>query len=184
MRFFYLFFSLILPFTNQDSGIFISKGAKITIFSSAPIEDIKAVSAQCISVYNSQTNELEFSVPIRSFQFDKALMQEHFNDDYMESEKYPKALFKGKIVEKINTKADNLYKVMVSGELTIHGVKNECKVPGTLNIKDGAINMMADFDVKCADYNIKIPQIAFYHIAESIKVKISANYQSINNKSK
>ena len=173
-----------MQLSNQDAGLFISTGAKITIFSSAPIEDIKAASAQCISVYNNNTNELEFSVPIRSFQFDKALMQEHFNDDYMESEKYPKASFKGKILESINAKVDNTYKVTVFGELTIHGVKKECKVLGTLNIKDSVINMMADFDVKCADYNIKIPQIAFYHIAENIKVKILAKYQSINNKSK
>src|SRR5471030_3119770 len=92
-----------LSITNQTSqDIYVCKNARISLYSSAPIEDIKAVSTAGASVYNASSDELDFSVPIRSFQFDKSLMQEHFNSDYMESDKFPRATFKGKVQEHID----------------------------------------------------------------------------------
>src|ERR1700743_1766863 len=110
-----------LSITNQaGQDLFACKNAKISLFSSAPIEDIKAVSQQGTSVYTASTGDLQFSVAIRSFQFEKSLMQDHFNSDYMESDKYPRATFKGKIKEHIDVTKDGTYPVEETGEFSVH----------------------------------------------------------------
>lgn len=164
---------------GQD--IYICRNARITFFSSAPIEDIKAVSASGASVFNASTGELDFSVPIHSFQFEKSLMQEHFNSDYMESDKFPKATFKGKIPEHVDVTRDGAYAVKATGELTVHGVTQSRTIPGTITIKGGVISMTSEFMVKCVDHRIDIPQIVFHHIAESIKINVSATYSAYKN---
>jgi len=166
-----------MSITNQaGQDLYACKNAKITLFSSAPIEDIKAVSSSGASVYNSGTGELEFSVAIRSFQFDKSLMQDHFNSEYMESDKYPRATFKGKITEHVDVSKDGTYPINVTGDLTVHGVTKPRTVPGSLTVKSGVVTMTSEFMVKCADHHIDIPQIVFHNIAESIKMNISATY--------
>jgi hypothetical protein len=161
----------------QDS--YACKNARISLYSSAPIEDIKAVSTAGASVYNSSSDELDFSVPIRSFQFDKSLMQEHFNSDYMESDKFPRATFKGKVQEHIDVTKDGTYPVKVSGALSVHGITQNRTIPGTISVKNGVISMTSEFMVKCTDHHIDIPQIVFHHIAESIQINVSATYSSL-----
>jgi hypothetical protein len=160
----------------QDS--YACKNARISLYSSAPIEDIKAVSTAGASVYNASTDELDFSVPIRSFQFDKSLMQEHFNSDYMESDKFPRATFKGKVQEHVDATKDGTYPVKVSGALSVHGITQNRTIPGTISVKTGVISMTSEFIVKCTDHHIDIPQIVFHHIAESIQINVSATYSS------
>lgn len=160
----------------QDS--YACKNARISLYSSAPIEDIKAVSTAGASVYNAASDELAFSVAIRSFQFDKSLMQEHFNSDYMESDKFPRATFKGKLQEHIDVTKDGTYPIKVSGTLSVHGITQNRVVPGTISIKNGVISMTSEFMVKCTDHHIDIPQIVFHHIAESIQINVSATYNS------
>ncbi|MDB5132648.1 MAG: polyisoprenoid-binding protein [Mucilaginibacter sp.] len=168
-----------MSITNQAAqDIYACKNTRISLYSSAPIEDIKAVSTVGVSVYNSSSDELDFSVPIRSFQFDKSLMQEHFNSDYMESDKYPRATFKGKIQEHIDVTKDGAYPVKVSGALSVHGVTQNRTIPGTISVKNGVISMTSEFMVKCTDHHIDIPQIVFHHIAESIQINVSATYSS------
>jgi hypothetical protein len=175
-----ILFSLInIKRTAQD--LYLSKNAKITIFSQALIEDIKAISSAGMSVYNATTGELDFSVAISSFQFDKSFMQQHFNSDYMESDKYPRAIFKGKIREQIDVTRDGAYAVTAVGQLTVHNITQARTIQGTLTIKNGVITMTSEFMVKCADHHIDIPQILFYHIAESIKVTVSATYNTYKN---
>jgi hypothetical protein len=170
-----ILFSLVnINHTVQD--LYTCKNAKITIFSSALIEDIKAVSSAGVSVYNATTGQLDFSVAISSLTFEKSFMQQHFNSDYMESDKYPRAIFKGKIQENIDVTKDGIYPVTATGQLTVHNVTQARTIPGTLTIKNGVISMASEFMVKCADHHIDIPQILFYHIAESIKVTVSATY--------
>jgi hypothetical protein len=161
-------------------GLYLCKNARITLFSSAPIEDIKASTSTGASVYNPSTGELAFSVSITSFQFEKSLMQEHFNSDYMESDKFPKATFKGKIQEQVDISKDGTYPVTVTGDLTVHGVTQKRSVPGTITVKNGVISMTSEFMVKCADHHITIPSIVFHNIAESIKMNVSATYLSNN----
>ena len=164
---------------NQAGGdLYVCKNARISLYSSAPIEDIKAVTNTGTSVYDASSGELDFSVTISSFQFAKSLMQEHFNSDYMESDKFPKATFKGKIQEKVDLTKDGAYPVNVSGDLTVHGVTKPRTITGNVTVKGGVITMTSEFMVKCADHDIKIPSIVFHNIAESIKMNVSATYSS------
>ena len=172
----------IINHAGQD--IYICKNAKISLYSSAPIEDIRAVSTTAASVFNAATGELDFSASIRSFQFEKSLMQEHFNSDYMESDKYPRVIFKGKVQEHIDVTRDGSYPVTVTGTFTVHGITKPRTILGTITVKNGIVSMTSEFMVNCADHHIDIPQILFYHIAENIKVTVSATdilYKSTSN---
>ncbi|MBW4891395.1 YceI family protein [Mucilaginibacter sp. HMF5004] len=160
--------------TGQD--IYVCKNAKISLFSKAPIEDIEAISNKGASVFNATTGELAFNVQIRSFQFPKSLMQDHFNTEYMDSDKFPAAGFKGKIQEKIDVTKDGNTAITVVGDLTVHGVTKARTIPGMVTIKSGIITMTAEFMVKCADHNIHIPTIVFHNIAETIKMNVAATY--------
>ncbi|PJJ83127.1 YceI family protein [Mucilaginibacter auburnensis] len=159
---------------GQD--LYACKNARITLFSSAPIEDIDAASNSGTSVLNTATGEIAFSVNISSFKFKKSLMQEHFNSEYLESDKYPRATFKGKMQQAINPAQNGTYPVNVTGELEVHGVKQTRTLPGTITVNNGNISLNAEFMVKCADHNIEIPKIVFHNIAESIKITVTANY--------
>lgn len=159
---------------GQD--IYICKHAKITFYSSAPIEDIRAESSSGASVFNPVTGELDFSVPIRSFEFEKSLMQEHFNSDYMESDKYPRATFKGKIKEHIDVTKDGTYPVEEIGEFSVHGVTKTRTIQGVISVRNEILTITSEFMVQCADHRIIIPQIVFHHIAESIKINVLGTY--------
>jgi hypothetical protein len=170
-----------LSIGRTGDDLYTCGNARITIFSSALIEDIKAVSSTGISVYNATTGQLDFSVAISTFQFDKSFMQQHFNSDYMESDKYPRAIFKGKIQEHIDVTKDGSYAVSAAGTLTVHNVTQSRTIQGSLTVKNGIITMASEFMVKCADHHIDIPQILFYHIAESIKVTVTATFTPYKN---
>jgi hypothetical protein len=159
---------------GQD--IYVCKSAKITLFSKAPIEDIEATSTKGTSVFNATTGELAFNVQIRSFQFPKALMQDHFNTEYMDSDKFPLASFKGKINEHIDVTKDGTTAITVTGDLNVHGVTKPRSISGTVTVKGGVISMTSEFIVKCADHNITIPTIVFHNIAETIRMNVSATY--------
>jgi len=160
--------------TGQD--IYVCKTAKVSLFSSAPVEDISATSTKGASVFNASTGELAFSVPIRSFEFPKSLMQEHFNTEYMDSDKFPTATFKGKINEHVDVTKDGITTITATGDLTVHGVTKPRTVTGSFVVKSGVISMTSTFTVKCADHNITIPTIVFHNIAETIKMDVSATY--------
>jgi hypothetical protein len=171
----------LLNITKVGQDLYTCKNAHITLFSKALIEDIKASTSAGVSVYNATTGELDFSVPISTFQFEKAFMQQHFNSDYMESDKYPRAIFKGKIQERIDPAKEGTYPVNVTGDLTVHGITQKRTIQGNVTIKNGIVSMASEFMVKCADHHIDIPQILFYHIAESIKITVSAAYNPYKN---
>ena len=163
-------------FSQAGQGLYTCKNAYISIYSSAPLEDISAETSTGQSVFNAATGELVFSLNIRSLTFKKSLMQEHFNTDYMESDKYPKATFKGKIQEHIDVTKDGTYPVTAVGELEVHGVKQQRSVPGKIIVAGGTVKMTSEFMVKCADHHIDIPRLVFHNIAESIKVTVNATY--------
>ena len=169
---------ILLAWTINQAGqdIYTCKNAKINLYSSAPIEDIEANAANGVSVYNSTTGDLAFSVPIRDFHFPKSLMEEHFNENYMESDKFPKATFKGKIQEHPDLSKDGTYPVTATGDFQVHGVTQTRTITGNLKVSNGVVTLTSEFMVKCADHHIEIPQIVFHHIAESIRIRVSATY--------
>jgi polyisoprenoid-binding protein YceI len=153
-----------------------SKAINISFYSSAPLEDIEAKTSNGTSVITTSKNSFFFLVPIKSFTFKSSLMQEHFNENYMESEKFPDARFTGKINEEIDWKKDGVYNVTVTGKLTVHGVDKDRTIPGTITIKNGVVSINAKFDISCKDHNIKIPSMMAEKIAEVVAVTISGTY--------
>jgi polyisoprenoid-binding protein YceI len=142
------------------------------------MENIDAKNNQVMSVINTQTGDLQFSVLIKAFQFQKALMEEHFNENYMESNKFPKATFKGVVadVSKIDFAKDGSYNVTVSGEMTIHGITNTVTAPGVINIRNGIPYASSKFRIKLKDYGISVPKIVKDNIAETIDITVNSAY--------
>lgn len=150
---------------------------QITFFSSAPLEDIKAVNQKVKSAIDTEKNTLAFVVPMTAFTFQKALMQEHFNEKYVESDRFPQATFSGKITSDFNAQLHLKQDVMVTGDLTIHGVTQTITVKGLLT--PGADNILAHavFNVKPADYAIQIPKLLVKNIAESVEITVDLTYR-------
>ncbi len=158
---------------------YISEKSTITFFSSAPLEDIKASNSESRSVFDSDEGEIVFSIPISKFKFKKSLMQEHFNEKYLESDKYPKSTFSGKIEG--YEKGISNKEVWTEGELEIHGVKNTIRIPGSLTFKGDKISIESTFTIKIADYKIKIPSLLFQNIAEEVEVTVQFDYKLYDN---
>ncbi|RZK97803.1 MAG: YceI family protein [Pedobacter sp.] len=157
--------------------LLISKNAMVSFYSSTVLEDIEAKSTTGTSAINPKTGEMLFKVSNTSFKFPKKLMQEHFNENYMESEKFPFSEFKGKITGAYDVTKNGTYKVIVSGNLNIHGVSKPYSGPAELTVSDGSIAAKASFKVKIADHEIKIPSLVFKNIAEFVEVTIQAIYK-------
>ncbi|HNC32369.1 MAG TPA: YceI family protein, partial [Cyclobacteriaceae bacterium] len=156
---------------------FSTKTAKINFYSKTPVEDIKAEANDAMAVLNTTTNKISFTVKITSFQFPDKLMQEHFNEKYMESSKkgYEIASFFGTINEKIDYTKDGTYNVTVNGKLKVHNVEQPRTMTGVITIKDGKVNVTSTFKVKCADHKIEIPSVVTKKIAEEIDVTVNAD---------
>jgi hypothetical protein len=163
-------------FNHKAGGIYTCKEIKAKLYSEAPIENIEAISSQGFSVINFTTSEIQFNIPIHSFQFKKSLMKEHFNENYMESDKYPNATFKGKINEKIDPSKDGDYPVTVTGELEVHGVKQQRTISGNIKAANNQLSINSQFNVLCKDHQIEIPKLVFKKIAEIIQITISGTF--------
>lgn len=177
----HIIFSLAIVmacYNNVAAQKYYTKNGTISFFSKAAMEDIKADNNQVTSVINTQSGELQFSLLTKGFHFKKALMEEHFNSDYMESDKFPKSTFKGTVtdVSKVNFTKDGAYNVSISGDLTIHGVTKKTTANSTITIKDGKITGTSKFVVAIADYNISIPKIYRDNIAKTVEIAVSCNY--------
>lgn len=177
-----LLFLLIIGVLFSNIGFsqkYFSKTGEISFYSHTPMEDIEAESHSANTVYDAATGAIQWAVLIKSFEFEKALMQEHFNENYMESTKYPKAQFKGVIAnyEDIKLTADGTYTAEVSGDLTIHGVTQPVKTKATFKVLNGSISAESSLNVLVADYGISIPAVVKDNIAKEIAITIKSNYE-------
>ena len=170
-----LFCGLSILAKGQD--LLISKNATLSFFSSTVVEDIEATSTTASSVLDIKSRNIIFRVNNNSFQFKKKMMQEHFNENYMESDKYPYSEFKGKITDDVDLSKDGTYTVNVSGNLNVHGVTKSYQTKATLTVSSGVTTAKATFRVRIEDHKIKIPSIVFKNIAEYVDVRVSATYQ-------
>jgi hypothetical protein len=161
---------------------YFSKTGKVTFHSKAPTETIEATNTSANTVIDVATGAMEWAVLIQGFKFDKALMQEHFNENYMESGTYPKAKFKGKIdnLSAVNFTKDGQYNVDVSGQLEIHGVTKPVTTKGTITVKSGQISANSKFKVLLADYGIEIPKVVAENIAKEVDIDVQASYQPMS----
>ena len=158
---------LLLSCFSVNAQKYLAKDGVISFFSEAPMEDIKAINNKVSAVYDNDTKQLIFQLYIKDFIFPKALMQEHFNENYLESDLYPTSTFSGKVI------SQSLGNSIVEGDLKIHGKTNKIKVDGILKKENDTVNISAIFIVKLEDYDIKIPTIVMYKIAEEIEVKVN-----------
>ncbi len=160
---------------------YLTKAATISFNSKAKLENIEAKSSTATSIINSN-GDVAFSVLVNSFKFRQSLMEEHFNETYMESNKpgLDKASFKGKIddVSKIDFTKDGSYKVSVKGDLTIHGVKKNVSTTGTITVKSTKINVVCTFSIKLADYKIKIGNKTD-NISETVSISVNGDYDKM-----
>lgn len=175
-----IIFTIIFLFAvNAHAQIYLTRNARVAFSSKAQIENIEAINNEATSIFDTQKGEFAFVVLIKSFKFKKATMEEHFNENYMESNIFPKANFKGTITDlsKINFLKDGSYPVTVKGDLTIHGVTKNITAPGTISISQGKINAESKFNIKLKDYNIKIPSTVINNISENIDITVDCRYE-------
>ncbi|MFZ2287417.1 MAG: YceI family protein [Bacteroidales bacterium] len=160
---------------------FMTKNGFISFFSHTPMEDIKAENNQVAGVIDSSTGELVFQVLIKSFHFDRTLMEEHFNENYMESDKFPKATFRGKITDlkSVDFTKNGSYEVLVEGDLTIRDVTKKISVKGTVEVISGGLNAGTKFTIAPEDYNIKIPPVVRDNIAKTFEVTVAMKYAPV-----
>ncbi|MBK8831479.1 MAG: YceI family protein [Saprospiraceae bacterium] len=161
---------------------YFSKTGKISFYSEAAMEKIEGHNTSASTVIDASTGAVEWGVLIQGFKFEKSLMQDHFNENYMESSIYPKAKFKGKIdnLAIVNFSKDGQYNVNVTGALEIHGVTKTVTTPAVITIKGGAVSARSKFAVAIADYKIEVPKLVADNIAEKVNIEIIADYQLMN----
>lgn len=178
---FFLVLTALLVVSVASAQKYFTREGKISFFSDAPMEKIEAHNTKATSVWDTESGKMEFAVLIKAFQFEKALMQEHFNENYMESDKYPKAAFKGEIADmkKVNLSKDGEYPVTVKGQMEIHGVTKELQAPGKITVKGGAVKATSSFEVAVADYNIQIPAVVRDNIAKTVRIDVDVDYAEL-----
>jgi len=162
--------------TLSAQDIFMVDSSYVHFFSEATLENIEAKNDKAKGLINRTNSKVAFVIPIKSFEFDKALMKEHFNENYMESEKFKSATFKGQINEKINWKKEGTYDVTVTGMLNVHGVEKSRTIKGKLMVKKDRIRVQTKFNVKLVDHDIEIPTVVFQNIAEVIDVTVDLQF--------
>ena len=166
---------LLVNLSNAQER-YLTKNGAVTFFSSAPMEDIKAENNQVLSIIDASSGKMAISILMKSFMFKKALMQEHFNENYVESDKFPKAIFKGEILNFENIK-DSETKAEVKGTITIHGKTKEIVIPANFTRTDDAIVVNGEFNLLVADFDITIPGVVAKNIAKKIKVTFQFNHK-------
>lgn len=176
LLFFLIFFS---AFQMQAQERLLCRNASVKFFSKMPLENIEAVNNQGLSVIDLKSGNIEFSVLLKGFNFRNALMQEHFNENYVESSKYPRAYFKGSIqsLPNIDLAKNADYNFTVKGTMQLHGQTKEMSTTAQLHVKDGKVSGDSIFDIVLEDYAIEIPKLVKDKIAKSIQINVKAIYQ-------
>lgn len=161
----------LMCLVSTQAQPFICKTGETSFFSEAPLENISALNKSVGAVLNPETKEIAVKMNIVDFHFPNKLMEEHFNENYMDSEKYPNSTFKGKINEDIDLKKYGTYDVSATGEFSLHGVSTQRTLSGKLTIEPGKYTLFCDFKVALKDHEIKVPKLVMRNIAEIIDVK-------------
>lgn len=168
----------VLIATQAFAAKYITKDGHVSFYSKTKLENIEAENKTVISALETTTGKLQFSLTMKNFKFEKALMEEHFNENYVESDKFPKASFSGTIDNNkdVNYEKDGTYKVTVSGNLTIHGVAKAISVPGTITVAGGKVNAKSTFKILLSDYGVKIEKGYVNNISNELEIKVDMNY--------
>jgi len=179
-----ILFTISFLFLTVNGQKFITKNGYIGFFSHTPMEDIKGDNNQVNAVLDISTGDMVFLVLVKSFHFEKALMEEHFNENYMESDKFPKSTFRGKItnLSSVDFSKPGKYDVTVNGDLNMHDVTNKISVKGTVEVVQGGVNASSKFNVVPEDYKINIPGVVRDNIAKTLEVTVNMKYAPVESK--
>ncbi len=160
---------------NAFADKYLTKTGKVIFTSKTPLELIEGTNKSVATLVDAQNGSIDFIIQIKSFVFDRQLLQEHFNENYMESDKIPKASFKGTITNlaSINFAKDGEYKAEVAGKMSIHGVVKDVKNMGKIIVKGNAITLISEFSILLSDYNIAIPGAVKDKISKDVKVSVN-----------
>lgn len=160
---------------------FMTKTGSVNFSATSAVEKIEGNNRSGACILDSKSGSLNMIVQIKSFVFEKQLMQEHFNENYMESEKFPKASFKGNLtnISTVNFSKDGEYATEASGNLMIHGVTKEVKVSGKIIIKGGKPTLKANFNILLSDYNIEIPGAVKDKISKDAKIQVNCSLEPL-----
>lgn len=174
---------MAISLTSQAQDKYITRNARVQFdatTSSSP-EKIEGVNKMGLSVFVAQTGQYEFSISMMAFEFEKALMKDHFNENYVETSKFPKAIFKGFIqdVAKINFAKDGKYPVKVKGSMTLHGETREVTADGILAISGGKITATSTFKLLLSDYKVEIPKLVEDKVAKEATITVAAAYNKL-----
>ncbi len=169
---------LLLAFAPRGakSQVYQSYNSETSFFSEAPLENITAINKDGASVINGESGDLVFVIPIRGFRFRKSLMEEHFNENYLESDRYPTAVFKGRILG-FDPSRPGIQTVQAEGTLQIHGIDRQVQARGTVENTDGELVLRSTFEVALKDYDIAIPRLVIKNIAEVVEVSLVFYYK-------
>jgi polyisoprenoid-binding protein YceI len=178
-----MFFLLSIAFAVSAQK-YMTKNGFIGFFSHTPMEDIKGDNNQVAGVLDISTGDMVFQALIKSFHFDRALMEEHFNENYMESDKFPKSSFKGKItnLSTVNFSKNGTYNVTVEGDLTIRDATNRISTRGTIEVVTDGINANSKFKIVPEDYKINIPGVVRDKIDKNLEVTVTMKYAPVEKK--
>ena len=169
----YLTTILIICIQTNAQNRKITKNGKITLEASTPFEEIKATNKSASCVFNTKTGEIASLALVKGFRFKVALMEEHFNENYIESSKYPKAVFKGFITNfNLDQLSKNNKEYEIKGELELHGKKQLIATKAMIKIEDNTIEIIANFDLTPSDFDIEIPQMVRKKIAEKVALTL------------
>lgn len=167
---------LLIAWTPAQTFLSSTSGT-ISFYSEAPLEKIEAKNKKFVVKYDPSSGKIEATVLMKGFEFKKALMQEHFNENYVESDKYPKSFFTGSVnTQEISLLKNQVYDVLASGTITLHGVSQKVSVPGSISVKDRSLSLKAVFDIRLADYKIKIPAVVRNNIGKTVTITIVADH--------
>ncbi len=177
-KFLFILFAILFSHSvSSQEKIYSTKSGSISINANTPLETIEATNNQTLSKLSNKSGQLVFMVLIKGFIFKNALMQEHFNENYMESSKFSKADFKGNItnINDVNFSKDGTYQTSVEGVLTIHGVSKKINTIGTITVDKGVVKCNALIKIKVRDFGIAGKYIGD-KIAEEVATIISCKY--------
>jgi len=160
------------------SGIYSTKDGSVTFRSEAVQELISATSDNLLGLIDIDQRTFAFRILIRSFKgFNNGLQREHFNENYLESDKFPEATFKGKIIEQVDLSKDGKYTVRAKGALSIHGVDQERIIKSDVTVQNGTLTVESKFSILITDHDIKVPRVVHEKIASEIEITITAVFR-------
>ena len=173
-----ILFFVLIQLASFSQSTYFTRSGHVYFISHTDIIDIDANNHQVASFLNIETGKIQFAVLIKSFGFSLASAKEHFNESYMESDKFPKATFKGEIlnIDSLDLNKTGIYSVRVKGDITIKGITKNIEVSGKFKIENGEINAISEFELPISDFNISVPKIVEHRVAKTVQIKVNMNY--------